>query len=825
MGSELRQTLRSLLRQPLLAAAVIATLGLGLGANAAVFSLVHGILLKPLPFPEADRLVRLYGTDRELLASPNPRLQAIWNRLAVNYRDAADLRGRSETLAEIGLYEERTATLLVGEEPERLVAARVDAGLLPLLGVEPLLGRAFLPEEVEEGRAMVVLSHGLWRRVFGGSPEALGRSLRIDDEPHTVVGVMPPGFSIPRIEEQGLWTPLSLTEEQRQGSAWAAYPALGRLAPGVGLPAAQEEVQGIASGLLEMSQGGSEAADEAAADGGRALGLRLQPLLDSVVGDSRPLLALLQAAAFLVLLIACVNVSHLLLARAAAQRREQAIRRALGASRRHLLTRTLTESLLLGLAGGVLGLLLAAGGHRILVALIPAELPRTDAVTVDGAVLAFTLASSLLAALLCGLLPALAGLPSGGRREIETGGERQGRRLLLHDGFIVLEVALSLVLTVGAGLLAHSFLKLSAVDPGFETSGLVAQEVRLPAWRYGEEHRRAAFARELLDSLEGLPGVEAAALTTKLPFKGLSWVWGFHIAGKEEEDSAAGSGAWVRGKSASMKLVTPDYFRTLGVPIVQGRAFGEEDLPERGRVVMINETLARRHWPEGDAVGAEVVMSTGEERYKVVGVAADLRHDGLDAEPGELMYQPWSQGPAMDLFAVVAVRGASTGVAEALRRTVRQIDPALPLPPAAPLDELLERSLSTPRSRTALVGALAALALVLALLGTYAVMSFAVERRLPEIAVRMAVGASAARVRRMVLGRALAVTAAGIALGAAVAVPAGRLVQGMLFGVTALDPLTLTAAALLLAATALAAAALPARRAGRLDPVRLLRSD
>ncbi|RMH20945.1 MAG: FtsX-like permease family protein [Acidobacteria bacterium] len=805
---EIRQALRFHRRRPLASAVVILTLALGIGANCAIFSLVDATLLRPLPYPDGDRLVVVYQTYDVLKSSPNPRLQAIWNRLPASYLNALDQRRSSSALAGLGLYQDRAFTLTGAGEPRRLPGARIDAELLAVLGVAPVLGRGFRPPEVTAGERLVILSHGLWQEVFGGDPGALGRSLVLDGEPHEVIGVMPSGFRLPGRPDDRLWAPLAVSEDDRRVRDNFFYSALARLAPGIGLERAQREADRVAARLAS-----------AYPETNAGTGIRLLPLRDDLVADSRPLLSLLLASVASVLLVACANVTHLLLAQAAGRRRELAIRAALGADRRALGRQLLLESALLAVAGGAAGLGLAAAGLRLLLAWLPDPLPRVEA-AIDGRVLLFTLGLSLLAALACGLLPAWTSCRL--QRALDGTGRRPAgdRRRWLHDGFVVAEIALTLMLAAVAGLLASSFLRLAAVEPGFRSDGVLVQPIELPAWRYAESHRRAAFADRLLAAVGGLPQVESAALTTKLPFAGPAHVWGFRIAGR---DAATGE-SWTQGRSAAMKFVTPAYFATLGIARRQGRLFTAGDRPERGRVVIVNQTLARHHWPAGDAVGARLVMGD-EELYTVVGVVADVRHDGLAAEPGELMYQPWSQGPALAMIAVVATRGEPLAAAPAVRRALRRLDPQLPLAPATTVEELLAESLRGPRSRTALVGSLAALALFLALIGTYAVTSFSVNRRLPEIGVRLALGASAVEVERLILGRTLALAAAGIAAGTALALAGARLIQGMLFGVTARDPLALTAAAGLLALTAVAAGYLPARRAGRTDPALILRAE
>lgn len=812
VAQDVRHAFRVHANHPLLAATVVATLALGIGANSAIFNLVNGILLRPLPYPESARIVRLYQTYERLRTSPNPRLQRAWNRLPISYFNALDYRRDSRAISAIGLFEEGSATLQGGGEPVEIEAAAVDAELFQVLGVRPALGRTFDAGEVKRRERLVVFGDELWRGFFGGDPEVLGRAVLLDGEPTTVIGVMPRRFQIAGGKRDRLWTPLALVDDdlrQRDDQRWSA---LARLAPGVSLTETREDLDRVAT---------AQAA--AFPDTNRGVGVRVAPLLDAVVDQSRPILTLLMAAVAVVLAVASVNVAHLLLSQVSSRQGELAIRRALGASRGRLALQLFAENLVLALAGGALGLLAAAKGKALLLAWIPADLPRTDEVAVDGRVLALTLGTSLAAALVCGLLPALSS-SAAGSLEVLRGGSAQGGRggLSAHNGFVVVEIALTLMLTAGAALLVHSFLRLSAVDPGFRTRGLLVQEVRLPAWRYADEHRRAEFSASLLARWSALPGVRSVAFTTKLPFAGLALVAGFQVPGLDSEGED-----WTQGRSASMKFVTPGYFATLSIPVLEGRGFSGSDRPERGRVLVMNETLASRTWPGESAVGRSIVMSG--ETYTVVGVVADIRHDGVDAEPGVLMYQPWTQhtGAVMAdaLTAVLEVEGNPMDHAAAVRRTLFEIDPAVPVPAATTMERLLADSVGTPRSRTSLVLLLAGLALFLALVGTYAVMSFTVGRRVREIGIRMALGADASRVRTLVLKRTAWLTGWGIVLGILGALAGSRLFKGLLYGVTATDPPTLAAAATLLAAAALGAGLVPAVRASRVDPVQALRNE
>jgi len=819
---ELRHAARLPSRAPALTLAAALTFAVGIGAVTTAGTLVHGILLAPLPYPVSGRLVRLYAELGRLRDSPNPRLAAIWNRIPVSYLDASDWRRRSHTLTGIGLFAGSTLALGGSDgrttEPREVSAARVEPELLRALGVQPALGRWLADED--RRKPVVLLSHGLWTEVFGRDERVLGRSLRLDGAPHTVVGVMPPGFDLPG-RDDALWLPLAPSDDDLSFRNDQAYGAIGRLAPGVSLEQARSELDRIAADLAAEHP-------ETNADSG----VRLTPLLDTVVGDRRRVLELTAAAAAVVLLVACVNVAHLLLGRSAERRRELALRLALGAGRLRLVLHLAAESLLLAVIGGTGGLALALAAHRALPALVGDELPRLGE-TVPGSTAAFIAAgASLVAALLAGLLPAASLLNLQPREASSEGragaaGGSPGRRGS-RGALVVAEVALTLALVSGAALIAATWLRLGVVDPGFRTEGVLTQEVRLPAWRYRDDGERRRFGERLLVKLEALPGVRSAALASRLPVAGPATVQGFRIEGRDPK-----GGDWTRGRSATVQSVSPGYFRLLGIPVVAGRAFEAADAsagPEARRVVMIDRSLAERHWPGEDPIGARIVL--GDEVYTVVGVFEDVLHGGLgqrlDEGSEDLLVEPWSRRSTSTLAALVATSGPPEALAAAVRGTVRSLDPEIPLPPAAPLAEVVARDLAAPRSRTLLIGLPAVAVLALALIGTFGVTAHEVSRRRREIGIRMALGADGARIRRSILGRLLALAAGGVTLGGAGAVWVAHLAEGLVYGVKPGDPTALAAlaaSALLLVITSVGAGYLPARRASRLDPARTLREE
>jgi len=802
MRQELRHGLRRLRRNPLVSATVVLTLAVGVGAVATAFAIVSGIL-SPLDYPHSERLVRLHETLVALKDSPNPRMAALWNRVPVSYQNVADWQRASRTLEGIGIYQDSTAVLEAGGEPREVPAPKVSQELFGVLGVAPSLGRAFTVAEAERREPLAILGHELWSSAFGADEAILGRPLRLDGRQYTVVGVMPPGFDLPG-RKDGLWTLAGPTDEDLTLRDAHTYTAIARLAPGETLETAQAEMDRLASRL---------AAEYPETNSGT--GARLVPLLETVAGDSRRVLNLLAAAAVAVLLVACINVALLLLAQGAQRRGEMALRLSLGARRGHLLRQSAVEALALAAGGIAAGLFLAALARRSLPLFLAAELPRMEKIAVDGSVILFAVGAGLAATLVSGLLPALLAPGAGTRAAIS-----ESRLIrLAQDALVVAQIALTLMLTSGALSLAMSWMRLAAVDPGFDARNVLVQEIRLPAWQYPDEVRRGELAARLLASLEALPGVSGAALTSRLPIPGPALVGGFRIAGRD-----APGADWTQGRSAVLQFVTPGYFRLLRIPLIAGRPFDLRPGPGSGGVVMVNRTLAERHWPGASPVGAEVIL--GDTVYRVEGVFGDIRHQGLAEEVGELMIQPWGQGSPTAFAALLRVEALPLDSAAAgVHPTLRKLDPALPLPPVARLEDLVARSTLGPRSRALLLGLSAGVALLLALIGTYGVMAYGISRRRREIAVRMAAGADRRSIRLWVLRRAFSLASAGVVLGLLGALGAGRLLAGMLYGVAAADARSLAAAALLLIVTCLAAGYLPARRASRVEPAAALRSE
>jgi predicted permease len=822
LGKDLRHGLRLLGNNPGFTTVAVLTLALGIGANAAIWSVVDGVLLSPLPYRDPGRLVRVYH------ANPGQGVEdgAFSPQDFDDLVRAAAAGGSWESLAAWWFTPGLSGMNLTGEgEPRRLATAMVSRDFFSTLGVAAARGRTLSPEENVPGADRVaVLSDRLWRQAFGADPGIAGRTVLLDGERFTVAGVMPADFQFPS-REVDLWAPISLIGEDDiphlRALRW--MEVVGRLVPGRdarrGLDAAGAETDALLARLAAAYPESNEGWTAA----------RLVPLHESLVGDVRQALLVLLGAVAGVLLIACANLANLLLARATARGRELAIRSALGAARRRLLRQLLTESLLLSLAGGAVGLLLAQWGVRALVALASGDLPRPDAIQLDARVAAFTFAVSLATGLAFGLLPALkassvgygaqrrgrpgdlhAALKEGGRGGAGRGGSRA------RGALIVAETAVAVVLLAASGLMLQSFWRLTRVDPGVETEGVLALSISIPDTKYESREQLGAYRDELIRRLEALPGVLAVGGGKTLPFAGGGEPYSFTIPGR------TGALAELQPQAGAF-IVTPGYFRALGIPVLSGRAFTDRDGADSPPALVVNRALARQVWPGEEAVGKTLLL--GDAAIEVVGVVGDVRSDGLAADPGGAVYVPAALAPRSTVKLFVRTAGDPLALAAAAREAIWQVDRDQPISEIATLRELVARDLARPRFLTLLLGLFGALALGLAAVGLYGVIAYAVGRRTHEIGIRMALGAAPHRVLVGVLGRALALTGAGLALGLLGALATTRLLSGLLFGVAPTDPATLVAVALVLSATALAASLQPARRATRVDPLAALREE
>jgi len=795
---------RNLVRRPGFTAIILTTLALGIGATTAIFSVVDGVLLRPLPFEDPDRLVFIYGIEGGMRTGSSWMSYADWTDFVDQAQSVEDIEAASAT-------NPGAMTIAVeGAPPTQIEVARVSHGLFATLGVRPVLGRGFLPEEDQPGGArVVVLGHGFWRDRTGADPEIVGQTLRLDGEAYTVVGVMPEGFDW--LEAQ-LWLPLDPGHAD-DGRGMHRLLPVARLQDGVSLDQADAEMKAIAARL---------AAEYPETNTDRSA--RLEPIAETIVGNARTPVLMLFGATLVVLLIAGVNVANLLLARAAPREREVAIRATLGAGRGRLARQLLTESLVLSLIGGLIGVGLAFLGVKALLAAAPAGLARLDGVAVDLPVLVFAVALALVTGLACGLLPAIgatgtdlhSALKEGTGRQ--TGGRRHGR---WADALVVFEVGVAVVLIGAAGLLLRSFVELRSVDAGFHEREVVAVPLSLKGDIFNPE-RVTPFYDELLARVRDLPQVEAAALGYQPPLEG-GWETSFEIPGVHERPEG-------QRPEARIRPVTPGYFRTVGIPLLQGREFDERDAADGPGVVIINESLARTFFEGRDPLEHSIRKSNwwGADRpreYRIVGVVGDVKMDGMAEPTPWAMYFLHDQWPFSDMYLFARTAGDPHAVVPAIRDAVWALEPEMPVENIQTFTEMRSSAVAEERFQTLLVAGFAGLALLLACVGVFGVLSHAVSQRGGEIGIRMAVGARAADVVRLVVGKGIRLVAIGLVLGLAGTIAVTRFIRSLLFEVSPTEPSTLGAAALLLAVVALSACAIPAVRASRQDPVRALRTE
>ncbi len=794
----LRIGARMLRRTPGFTAVAVVTLALGIGANTAVFSLVDGVILRPLPYREPDRLVRLWET--------NPARG--WNQFSVSVPNFLDFRQEGRSFEQLAAWRWQSFNLTPADgDPERVGAAAVSTNLFPMLGVTPALGRDFTPEEDRPGgeTRVVLLSNEFWRTRLGGDPAVVGSTLPLDGVGYTVAGILPESYRPPGDPE--LFVPLAPNpaEESRGNHMLAVF---GRLADGVSVEQARAEMEAFAARLSDqypVSNGGWST--------------RIDPLYDAIVSEDtrRPLYVLLGAVG-LVLLIACINVASLMLARATARQNEMAIRTALGAGRFRLSAQLLTEGLLIAAVAGALGLVVAHWGVNLLKSLAVLDMPRLEGVSVDGRVLVFTLATTLLTSLLFGIVPALR-VSRTSLNETFKGGSRSttggADRLRLRNTLVVAEIALSLMLLVGAGLLMRSFSTLRNVDPGFDAADVATMRINLPGARYQEREPVAGFYDGLFRDVAALPGVESVGATNIVPLGNGNTSIEVIIDGAAPADGSQSAADW--------RLATPDYFRAMRIPLLAGRSFVEQDYADKFTAAIVNEEMARRYWPGEGAVGKQFYWHSLEgPKLTVVGVAGDVRANGLDVKPRPMVYIP-----VVDNSMSVVVRtapGATVDVAS-IRAIVRRLDPALPLAGVTTMGRILEDSTDGERFSMTVLGGFAAVALLLAAIGLYGVLAYSVLQRTPEIGVRMALGAETRHVLALVLRQGLALTLVGLGLGVVGALAFSRVMSSLLYETQATDPATYVGVSLVLALVALLACLLPARRAMRIDPVIALRQE
>ena len=787
MTNDFTYAIRTFLRTPGFTLVAVLTLALGIGATTAIFSVVNAVLLRPLPFAEPDRLV----TTRGSLA------------------DLRDMKTSSQSFEGMAFWASNMYNLRIDADSRQVLAGQVTPDLLPVLGVQPLLGRNFTAED--DRQDTVVLGHALWQSRFGGDPAVIGKTIDLSGTTFTVIGVAPAWFRFPTAEFQ-LWAPLSSIDlkspEQARNRAFRIFSAVARLKNGVTLQQAQAETQAFSARLAREFPSTNE-----------GVAYDVQPLYERLVGAAKPALRILLGTVALLLLIACANVANLMLARTTVREREMAIRVALGAGRARLVRQLLVESLTLSAAGGLLGLLVTLWGVDLLPSMLDARLPRADGIRIDGAVLAFSACATLLTGLLFGLAPAFQAAtgPAGSLKDAGRGvaGSARGRRL--RRAIVIVETAMAVVVLVGAGLLVRSFVTLVGRDAGFAPANLFSFNVQFVA--LPDTASRVQVATALIDRLAQIPGVEAAGAATGFP--PVTPQRGTRFAVEGHTLTADQDGAY-------FIATTPGYFRALRTPVLQGRAIDDRDTAGGPPVVVINRTLARRLFPNEEAVGRRLKIVNPEQSFDwrtIVGVVGDIRYRGLGEELQPTLYSPFAQTPFMWLYVMVRSPGTAGSMEQTLRAAVPSVHPSLTAGNIRPMTDVIAQSVAEPRFNMILVAAFAALALLLSSIGIYGVIAYSVAQRTHEIGVRMALGAGRPDVVRLVLVEGVAIAIAGVALGAVSALALGRVMASLLVEISPRDPLTFGAGAVLLLFVAIVASYVPALRAARVEPMTALRGE
>jgi putative ABC transport system permease protein len=801
---DVRFGLRMLTKNPGFTVVAVIALALGIGVNSAIFSVVNTVLLRPLPYKDPERLVMVFEDDSRHgypRDTPAPANYVDWRDQNKVFESMAAMADLSFNLTGLG-------------EPERLDGKRVSASLFPILGVEPQFGRWFAPEEDQPGENhVVILSHALWQRRFGSDAGIVGKTITMNGYSFSVVGVMPASFRFPTADDQ-FWIPIAFTQAEAARRGAHFLQVVARIKPGVTLEQARAEMSTIAARLQQQYP-------EQNID----LGAAVVPLHEQLVGNIKPALLVLLGAVGFVLLVACANVANLLLARAAVRQKEIATRTALGASRLRLIRQFLTESVLLATIGGGIGLLLSVWGVRLLKAFIPPNISQAKEITVDVKVLLFTLAVSLLTGLVFGLAPAAQATKFNLNETLKEGGRdsaagSRGNRI--RGVLVVSEVALSLVLLIGAGLLINSFLRLRNVDPGFRAGNLLTMSIALPAQKYPDQARRAAFYTEMLRRVEALPGVRSAAVTSQIPLIKQGDTGNITIEGRPEPPPG-------QELMVAIRIVSPHYFPTMGMQLQRGRAFGDQDRADAPAAVVISESMARRYWPGEDPTGKRICPGKPEspdDWATIVGVVNDVRQFGLDAESKPQIYLTYQQsGYFSPRHLVVGTNVEPHSLAASVRGAVWGIDRDQPVSNIRTMEEVLAESIARQRFSTLLLGIFGVVALVLAAVGIYGVMSYSVSQRTHEIGIRMALGAQKWDVLKLAVGQALKLVMIGVAVGLAASVVLTRVMKSLLFGVSSTDPVTFVVISLVLVGAGALASYIPARRATKVDPMIALRYE
>jgi putative ABC transport system permease protein len=815
---DLKYGLRLLRKSPGFTAVAVLTLALGIGASTGVFSIVNAVLLKPLPYPHAEQIVIPWR-------QAPPTINLGYSEYPWGLTEFRRMQADSKTFQDLGAFRSDFFVLSATGDPVRLDGMRVSAGFFPALGVQPVLGRAFTNEEDQAGHEHVVLlSYSLWRDHFGGNPDILGRAVELNGEAYLVTGVMPAGFAFPRKEEMpgsfefpreaALWVPLALPAAKIHQDDPDELAVVARLQPGATMQKAQAEMDVFAKRLETENPRGKG-----------WFGSRVTPLTRQVAGDTRRSLLLVLGAIGVVLLIACANVANLLLMRSVGRQREFTMRAALGAGRLRLVRQVLAESLVLAFAGGAVGISLGFAGVRFVKAFGPPSLPRLSEVTLDARVFLFTLGVTLLTGILFGLAPALSAAGKDLIESLKEGGQRAGgghSGPKVRDALLVCEVGLALVLVISASLLVRTFIHMLQVDPGFNSSRVLTFELSLPATKYPDTEHIVALYHNALERLRNVAGVESAGLVRTVPMGGAADSTGIRILGRVRSD-------FKENPYSEYTIVSPGYFSAVGTPILRGRDFAASDTADSVPVTIISSVMAKKYWPGEDPIGKQV--GPGSARYAVatiVGIAADVKHLSVREAPGPEMYVLYNQKPWPSLLTMqfaLRTKADPASVAAGARDAIRSVDADLPIAKVNSLATLLDASMTQPRFTMLLLAGFGVLALVLASVGIYGVVSYAVAQRSREFGIRLALGAQPGRMFGMVLGQGTRVAGLGIVLGLAAAGAVTRVMTSLLFGVEPVDPLSFVGVPLLLMGVALLACYLPARRATRVDPMVALRYE
>ena len=806
---DIRYGTRMLFKNPGFTIVAVLALTLGIGANSAIFSVVNAVLLRPLAYHESERLVFLSERSQVL------------EGMSIAYPNFLDWREQNNSFENIGVFRTQSYNLTGNGEPERIIAGQVSADLFTVLRVNAAIGRIFTNDEDKPGAdPVVVLTHGLWQRRLGGDPGIIGQTLTLDGRSFTVIGIMPPSFLFPNRVE--MWTPVGLRAKDPGWESRGNHPglyAMARLKPGLTVEQARDDLEIVAANLEKQFPNTNT--------GNRAT---ITPALENVVRRIRPALLVLLSAVGFVLLIACANVANLLLARATNRQKEIAIRTALGASRTRIVRQLLTESLLLSFAGGVLGLALAQAGVKLLTAISPDSIPRFAEIGLDLRVVAFTLAVSVLTGVIFGLAPAIqASKPDLNETLKEAGRGSTGRRHILRSALVVSEVALTLILLIGAGLMIRSFYHLQRVDPGFVPDNLLTFSVALPQKKYAEAQQRVNFYQQLLQNLRALPGVQSVGMATGLPLGNNGWQSGFWIEGRPDPPQG-------QQPLSEVAFISPDYFDAMRMTLLNGRNFTEQDVQpppapntppgpfSRPTVTIIDEEFARRYWPDENPVGQQIRFWGG--KVTVVGVVRRVRMEGLSTDSDRVQsYYPFLQNPSGGMTIVVRTTGDPASLSNVVRQQVLSIDPDQPTYEVQTMGQIWTDSIAPERLYLMLLGTFGAVALVLAAVGIYGVMAYSVTQRTHEIGIRMALGAGQGNVLGMVIRQGMTLAVLGLVIGLAGAWLATRAMASLLFGISARDPMTFVLISLVLAAVALGACFIPALRATKVDPMIALRYE